>query len=484
MDRNKILPIIYVRGYAGSSGAVESTVDLPYYGFNLGSTKVRAGVDGEPGFSIFESPLIRLMKDYGYVDYFVRCDEGVLELLREQPGDEYPFSSLWVYRYYDITSKIMGEGIRKEIEVLAQNLGTVIDGVLEKTGAPQVYLVAHSMGGLICRSLIQKFWREQAVGKIAKLFTYGTPHNGIHFRKGLNWATVVRDAFGINDSDTFGLRRMKEYLDLSGEEANSLEGRFPVERVFSMIGTNYQDYDVAGGWSRRAVGPGSDGLVQVKNAYVKGSSRAYVYRSHSGPYGIVNSEEGYQNLQRFLFGDTSIQFDLVGVRITDSYPDRDTLRYLLLETRVSIAGEDITMTGQLEEQGSGTVVVPDELAAGSETLFRTYLAKSQRAGSSRYSHLQIEIKIVPKHVRDRKIWRNRRYFGEYLFHKTLTIGVGDPDAQGRRKVRYAWSALDADIEARPGRLLDDGTLDIPLKSHKSDFRWIKSGVLRISVRQE
>ena len=27
-----------------------------------------------------------------------------------------------------------------------------------------------------------------------------------------------------------------------------------------------------------------------------------MHRSHSGHYGIVNSEEGYQNLTRFLFG--------------------------------------------------------------------------------------------------------------------------------------------------------------------------------------
>lgn len=35
-------------------------------------------------------------------------------------------------------------------------------------------------------------------------------------------------------------------------------------------------------------------------------------RSHSGPYGIVNSEEGYQNLTRFLFGTLRVDgiFDL------------------------------------------------------------------------------------------------------------------------------------------------------------------------------
>ena len=31
-----------------------------------------------------------------------------------------------------------------------------------------------------------------------------------------------------------------------------------------------------------------------------------MHRSHSGHYGIVNSEEGYQNLTRFLFGGVRV----------------------------------------------------------------------------------------------------------------------------------------------------------------------------------
>ena len=43
------------------------------------------------------------------------------------------------------------------------------------------YLVAHSMGGLVCRGFLQ----NQALGDagarkaVAKFFTYATPHNGI-----------------------------------------------------------------------------------------------------------------------------------------------------------------------------------------------------------------------------------------------------------------------------------------------------------------
>src|SRR5206468_3078248 len=31
-----------------------------------------------------------------------------------------------------------------------------------------------------------------------------------------------------------------------------------------------------------------------------------IHRSHSGRFGMVNSEEGYQNMRRFLFGDVKV----------------------------------------------------------------------------------------------------------------------------------------------------------------------------------
>jgi hypothetical protein len=88
---------------------------------------------------------------------------------------------------------------------------------------------------------------------------------------------------------------------------------FPLDRVFCLVGTNAKDYEAAAGLSRGVVGPESDGLVQIEQAQVPGAHRAFVHRSHSGRYGIVNSEEGYQNLQRFLFGDVKVVASLVGI---------------------------------------------------------------------------------------------------------------------------------------------------------------------------
>ena len=173
----------------------------------------------------------------------------------------------------------------------------------------RVYLVAHSMGGLICRAFLQNKALDprKARQHVDKVFTYATPHNGIDLR-------VVRNVPGwltFGDVNNFNREKMAKYLSLSSSDDVSVVENFPPERVFNLVGTNPSDYAVARGISAWAAGDASDGLVRIDNATTHGpgadgndigSPRAYVHRSHSGHYGIVNSEEGYQNLTRFLFG--------------------------------------------------------------------------------------------------------------------------------------------------------------------------------------
>ena len=100
---------------------------------------------------------------------------------------------------------------------------------------------------------------------------------------------------------------------------------------------------MAMGLSAKVVGARSDGLVQIDNAYVPGAHRAFVHRSHSGRYGMVNSEEGYQNLRRFLFGDLRVDVDLARLRVQGSADDEIVWQ---LETQVAIRGLPILMHEQ------------------------------------------------------------------------------------------------------------------------------------------
>jgi pimeloyl-ACP methyl ester carboxylesterase len=60
------------------------------------------------------------------------------------------------------------------IERFARQLARRIDAVCAATGAPQVALIGHSMGGLVARAYLRRFGSE----RVARLITIGTPHHG------------------------------------------------------------------------------------------------------------------------------------------------------------------------------------------------------------------------------------------------------------------------------------------------------------------
>ena len=308
-------PIIYVRGYAATMREIEETVGTPYMGFNLGSTKVRQGhADDRPVRFIFESPLIRLMKDEDYIDAYRDGDFVSM-------GQRVDSRSVWIFRYYEQDSESFGDGKKDPIESYAEDLRDFIlrvrkqvcQGDPEELAKFKVYLVAHSMGGLICRTYLQNVARGEE-HHVDKVFTYATPHGGIEMM-GLNAPDLgALDKIHVRN---FNRAYMRKYLQLSRRAPlNSLGGAFSPNRFFCFVGTNYKDYDAFFGMSKRAAGPASDGLVMMRNAWVEGAPRAFAHRSHSGPFGIVNSEEGYQSLRRFLFGQVRIDALLAVDEIT------------------------------------------------------------------------------------------------------------------------------------------------------------------------
>jgi pimeloyl-ACP methyl ester carboxylesterase len=369
------LPIVYVRGYAGVTATINNEVDDPFYGFNKGATHVRVNGDGDPMYYQFEGPMLRLMTDEGY-RLLVHGDQRV-HLLEAAPGTVEP-ASIWVYRFYDqaattfvapphrslverffdkLHDSVTADGF--DIETAAAGLYDLIMLIREKTGAGKVNLVAHSMGGLVARCMIQKICQLQdAEGNtrmpardiVAKLFTYGTPHGGIAFEiSALNWA---QEAFGPAGADVFAPEKMYGYLTPGADFGQTPQNprswdpqRVPAEvfsagDIFCLVGTDSQDY----GAPKLLVGPRSDGLVRIEHAYVRGANRAYVHKSHSGSYGEVNSEEGYQNLRRFLFGRWRVQVDFDRLPRGSTDDGRDEWQ---ADMRLAVRGLSVVMSEQL-----------------------------------------------------------------------------------------------------------------------------------------
>jgi pimeloyl-ACP methyl ester carboxylesterase len=437
-------PIIYVRGYAMTDGEVENTVADPYMGFNIGSTKLRQKFPRSVVRHVFESPLVRLMKDEGYRDTFVDGNELPPEL-------ELSPRSVWIYRYYEEASRELGRGVRSEIETYAQGLLDLIDTLHDRympgdraqhgctSSAFRVYLVAHSMGGLICRCLLQNLSRNDQ--RIDKVFTYATPHGGIDLR-GIGNVP----GFGFNQSDTFNEKRMREYLKLApGTPVNSLDGAYPEERFFSLVGTNHDDYGLA----KFAVGPMSDGLVRIVNAYVAETPRAFVHRSHSGHYGIVNSEDGYQNLRRFFFGNVRMDafLDIEELMLPPAVQaEKDRGHAIranyLVDVIARVRGARWDLHRRTSDEGSAVLVDYDRNVKMRQPvhLASAFLSNSARVDPTRDSlgfSLDIGVQVPEYQIDGKPFWKRDHYDGGFLFRDKVNLEAScGPD--GKWSVRFGW----------------------------------------------
>lgn len=476
------LPIVYVRGYAGGTAGIDKAVTDPFYGFNLGSTHIRIGPDDEPCFYQFESPLLRLHLDEGY---HILVDGG--QELYLATHDTIPPDSIWIHRFYD-TAATTWDGTPHEfrMETAAQDLHRLIETVREKSGAPRVHLVAHSMGGLVCRCLIQKVLPDLGLDPadhVDKLFTYGTPHGGIAFDVGFGVLEKLRDLTGVNGADVFGPERMYAYLTPAkltdpGGPPQGWDSRampddgpsaFPHARVFCLVGTDPADYDVAHGLSAATVGPRSDGLVQTDDARVPGAHEAYVHRSHSGSYGLVNSEEGYQNLRRFLFGDRRVEAELVGVHLA-----RPAGTVWQAEVRLSVRGLQIVTherttahwcpiqlgDGAQDTAGASPRAGTDAGEADGTTvpLVSTFLCSGLRAADSCALRYALHLRLLSLH-RCEGVLSFRDHLEQSAdFDDTLVIDVGADPACDVPALSATWnSAIQGPIsDYRPaGRVLGD-----------------------------
>lgn len=533
-------PIIYVRGFAATHDEIEETVADPYMGFNAGSTKTRQVWDGKLRKFFFESPLVRLKdevvwlkdaagrvkkSDRRYDDVYVDGDDLTAPDPQKptqplRPDIALPYQSIVIFRYYDEASEAFGRGETPPIEHFAQGLSDLIlrvkelvcrsgkdpitEEALDNGVAPQdfrCYLIAHSMGGLVCRAFLQnpKLGDAAARRAVDKVFTYATPHNGIDLRIVRNvpgWAT-----FG--SVNNFNRERMAGYFGIpvpTGAPANDLDvslvtGGLGPERIFNLVGSNPADYLVMRGISAWAAGDSSDGLVRIENATTRGpagadgsyvrSPRAFAHRSHSGHYGIVNSEEGYQNLTRFFFGSLRVDGILdiddltLPVEIQAEFDKKRQVRASYqFEIIASVRGVQWQMHRRTVRENSAIHRTYDNLfpmqkngqrqadRSQSPHLFSAFLdpSKSMRDDlpmKKRSVSFAFDLAVlVPDYEVDRVLWLDRHYEGGYIYRELILVeATPDPKADSGWRIAYGYQSQtpNAAPEEVAATKLPDGT---------------------------
>ncbi|RZL96730.1 MAG: hypothetical protein EOP82_00145 [Variovorax sp.] len=503
-------PIIYVRGYAMTSSERDETAADPFCGFNAGSTVYRAMVNRQSPAQkfVFESPVVRLITDFGYQNVY-QNGLDILDSDWKPPPDEegrdvdgIPSASIIVYRYYDTGSQLLGDGQARDVKFYAQGLGRLILRVRELVGLREgaafvpedfrCYLVAHSMGGLVVRAFLQNktLGDPQARAAVDKVFTYATPHNGIDVA-GIN----VPSWLSASEINTFNREKMADFLDTP-----PVDGRMdylpvaiqpPPERFFCMVGSNRGDYEAAAGVARMFAGHGSDGLVRIENASlwsldadkkVKPVASAFAYRSHSGYFGIVNSEEAYQNLTRFLFGDVRVDlwFDVESVALPPDIPKNAEVDALYqVELLAAPRGKRWYLSRRIAEEDSPACRTHKELTDPARAerrsiyLSTVFLANKARVDPNRRTlayAMTLGVR-VPDYQVDRKFWLDGHYEGSSLFRDTLVIEMSPPpDGAGTDQwgVKYGWQTETAGRASLPisYKQITDGKLEfiVPLST--------------------
>ncbi|MFT4438830.1 hypothetical protein ACMX25_36445 [Caballeronia sp. 15715] len=470
-------PIIYVRGYAMTEGAIDETAADPFCGYNAGSTIFRAVADTgkNPRRFIFESPVVRLAADYRYGTTYSDGYEISDDDWKPNPITGLPLRCVAILRYYDSAAQVLGGNAAPNIPDAANQLSALIlklrtcilaspDSGVDTADDFRCYLVGHSMGGLVCRAFLQNdppSGAEDLRRHVDKFFTYATPHNGIDVA-GFNvppW--LSKDA-----ANNFNRDFMAQYLNLDAEyKATNRVDWLPVgplspRRVFCMVGTNRSDYEAAMGASRTFVGHGSDGLVRIENATLRGiasdntpgepCAKAFTYRAHSGYFGIVNGEESYQNLTRFLFGDIRVDiwadidsFRLPPEVVADANGKNINALYQF-ELLASPRGKPWYLSRRIAEEDSVACLSYQDWIATAETksmylstVFLSNLAKMDSKDPTLAYSVTLGIR-APDYEVDGVLWMKEHFEGGYLFRKTLIIRLSPAGGGQEASVEYEW----------------------------------------------
>ncbi len=454
-------PIVYVRGYAMRAAEREETFNDTYYGFSATSVEKRQAPP--PKYfeaDVFEGQLIRFMKikDYGYAD---SANRGI-EIFHSNPS-----RSIWISRFYD--QDVFTDKVRK-IEDHAEDLYTLvcetIPRQLRQAGVDlgendrdyKVILIAHSMGGLVCRTLIQNIMPHKPgpEGKDPKAWIYrfvtmGTPHRGIDLgRIPDTIENFVTSRLNPFDANIFQEERMRDYLKLDATyDVHSLgettaAHAFPVKRCLCIIGSDYRSY----GAVKELTGSVSDGLVKQDHAYLVAGPPplagaeypedrmcfwANVHRAHSGARGIVNSFESYENIQRFLFGDTRAEISLDDIEIKTPPPGGGDRFFYDFEFSFSIRKSGAYLHRRQQDPCENAIRFERACIPRRLLLHTAFMNSRLRDEGDRFSHFGGKVRVVEHRVKDGFLW-DHEYPERPIYNESIEVRVGDTE------MSYRWLA--------------------------------------------
>jgi len=362
-------PIIFIRGFDPLGGSVRD----PFTGFNDGTSYVRVQ-DHErdfPGFVISflqdkthpyrdTINILRFREASRFksaelgIDYEDCCFTSVLDDTLGLMAERYPvvdgadlrLRTFWVFNFY---AGLQGSLYKRRkvhaVPYFARELERYIHVVRKLTGANRVNLIAHSMGGVIIRHLVQRrYYSNQAAKEgVNRIVTLGSPLAGITYL-GNALSNIAQPLLGLADAgelsamdpdlmcektlddgkprDGLHTAKGRELFGLADPSLEDREDRmeslheigygFRAGDWLCIGGTDHRDYAFSGGRAGSLLrgGGANDGLVQLKNAYFQDSPRAFFHKPHGGVDSLITCRESFEAATRFLFAGHRVRISI------------------------------------------------------------------------------------------------------------------------------------------------------------------------------
>ena len=171
----------------------------------------------------------------------------------------------------------------------------------------------------------------------------------------------------------------------------------------------------------------------------------------------MNSEEAYQNLVRFLFGDVRVDLwvDIEGVRVPqelekDNAAGKVDALYQI-EVLATPRGKRWYLTRRIAEEDSvacrdHSVLKKATAAAPEKVYLSTVFLANRYKANPKFQTLSYSMLIgvrVPDYEVNKQFWPDRHYEGGYLYRDTVVIELKPPTKKGGGwQVSYNWQSRD------------------------------------------
>ncbi len=227
---------------------------------------------------------------------------------------------------------------------------------------------------------------------------------------------------------------MRQYLKLNKKDKGgklpdlqSLNGKYPEGRCLCIIGSDHESYNAA----KTVTGKHSDGLVKQSRAYIQGAYWANVHRAHSGRRGLVNSFETYENIRRFLFGDTRVKLWLENVKLQIADPPMNIQEFYDIEFSMSVRGTGIFLHQRKQNPCENALRFErNEFPLTKVHLHTGFLDTRLRPRGARFSRFLIAFRIAQHRVRDGFLF-DHEYPERTIYSESMEVRVDLPTVQYR-----------------------------------------------------